>query len=74
MNLPTLRQLQYLVALVELQHFGKAAARCFVSQSTLSAGIMELENLLGARLLERTRRRVLPTPLGGEVAARARQM
>ncbi|AWJ92410.1 hydrogen peroxide-inducible genes activator (plasmid) [Azospirillum baldaniorum] len=70
--LPTLRQLHYLVAVVDRCHFGKAAEACLVSQSTLSAGIQELENLLGAPLLERTRRTVLPTPLGREIADRAR--
>jgi LysR family hydrogen peroxide-inducible transcriptional activator len=74
MNLPTLRQLQYLIAVVELRHFGKAAERCFVTQSTLSAGIKELESLLGAQLLERNNRKVLPTPLGVELCKRAQQL
>ena len=43
--LPTLKQLQYLVALQEHGHFGKAAEACFVTQSTLSAGLRELESL-----------------------------
>ncbi len=72
MALPTLRQLRYLVALDEHRHFGRAAATCFATQSTLSAGLQELEGLLGASLVERTRRRVLLTPLGEAVAARAR--
>lgn len=71
MNLPTLRQLHYLTAVVELKHFGHAAERCFVTQSTLSAGIQDLENILGEQLLERTNRKVLPTALGLEVASRA---
>ncbi len=62
MNLPSIRQLQYLLAVVELRHFGRAAERCFVTQSTLSTGIQELENMLGVKLLERTKRKVLPTP------------
>ncbi len=74
MHLPSIRQLQYLLAVVELRHFGQAAARCFVTQSTLSTGIQELENLLGAKLLERTKRRVNPTPLGLELADRARHI
>jgi LysR family hydrogen peroxide-inducible transcriptional activator len=69
---PTLRQLRYLVAVVDRCHFGQAAAACSVSQSTLSASIQELEDLLGAPLLERTRRSVVPTPLGRTVADRAR--
>ncbi len=74
MNLPTLRQLQYLVAVVEERHFGRAAGRCFVTQSTLSAGVHELESLLGTRLLERSKRKVLPTPLGEEMARRAQRI
>lgn len=71
MHLPTLRQLHYLTLVAELKHFGKAAEKCFVTQSTLSAGIQDLETLLGAPLLERTNRKVLVTPLGKEVAIRA---
>ncbi len=74
MALPTLRQLRYLVALDEHRHFGRAAAACFATQSTLSAGLQELEGLLGASLVERTRRRVLLTPLGEAVAARAQRL
>ena len=62
--LPTIKQLQYLVALHEHGHFGRAADACFVSQSTLSAGIRELESLLGVTLVERSRRVVRFTPLG----------
>ena len=72
MHLPTVRQLQYLVAVVDLNHFGQAAERCHVTQSTLSAGIAELENLLQVQLIERTRRRVQVTPLGAEIAQKAR--
>ena len=74
MNLPTLRQLRYLTAVVSLKHFGKAAEQCFVTQSTLSAGIQDLENLLGAPLLERTNRKVLVTALGHEIAERAQHI
>jgi len=70
--LPTLRQLQYLVALHERGHFGRAAESCFVSQSTLSASLRELESLLGVTLVERTRRVVHFTPLGNQVVAKAR--
>lgn len=71
MTLPTLRQLQYLVAVIDLKHFGQAAEQCFVTQSTLSAGIQDLENLLGITLLERTNRKVLPTSIGMEIAKQA---
>ncbi len=69
--LPTLRQLQYLVALHDHGHFGKAAEACFVTQSTLSAALRELENLLGVMLVERTRRVVRFTPIGSKIAAKA---
>ncbi|HEU0066222.1 MAG TPA: hydrogen peroxide-inducible genes activator [Sphingomonas sp.] len=70
--LPTLKQLHYLVALLDHGHFGRAADACFVSQSTLSAGIRELETLIGVTLVERTRRVVRFTPLGERIAAKAR--
>lgn len=72
--LPTLKQLQYLVALHEHGHFGRAAAACFVTQSTLSAGIRELESLLGVMLVERTRRVVRFTPLGERIVERAHRV
>lgn len=71
---PTLKQLQYLVALHEHQHFGRAAEATFVSQSTLSAGLRDLENLLGVILVERTKRAVRFTPLGHAVVAKAHRI
>jgi LysR family hydrogen peroxide-inducible transcriptional activator len=70
-HLPTLKQLQYLVALRRHGHFGKAADACFVTQSTLSAGLRELETLLGVTLVERTRRLVRFTALGEKIADKA---
>jgi LysR family hydrogen peroxide-inducible transcriptional activator len=70
-HLPTLKQLQYLVALRRHGHFGKAADACFVTQSTLSAGLRELEALLGITLVERTRRLVRFTALGEKIADKA---
>jgi len=70
--LPSLRQLSYLVTLSETLHFTEAARRSFVTQSTLSGGIMELERLLGGVLVERNRQNVRLTPLGEQVVARAR--
>jgi len=70
-HLPTIKQLQYLVALRQHGHFGRAAEACFVTQSTLSAGLRELENLLGVTLVERTRRVVRFTPLGAKIAEKA---
>ena len=65
---PTIKQLKYLVSVAQNLHFGKAAQECFVSQSTLSSGIQELEKLLNIKLIERTKRRVLLTPIGKQIA------
>ena len=73
-HLPTLKQLQYLVALRRHGHFGRAADACFVTQSTLSAGLRELEALLGVTLVERTRRLVRFTALGEKIADKAIRM
>ena len=73
MRQPTLKQLRYLCAVADHQHFGQAAVACHVSQSTLSAGILELEETLGVSLLERNNRKVILTPLGLEVVERARE-
>src|SRR5271165_1438401 len=70
--LPTLRQLKFLVALADRRHFGQAAEACYVSQSTLSAAIQELEQGLGVTLFDRTRRSVAPTGIGLEITERAR--
>jgi LysR family hydrogen peroxide-inducible transcriptional activator len=72
--LPTLKQLQYLVALKDFGHFGRAAEACFVTQSTLSAGLRELESLIGVVLVERTRRVVRFTPLGLRIADKAQRV
>lgn len=70
--LPSLKQLHYLVALSEQLNFTRAAEACFVSQPTLSAGLKELENILGTQLVERDRQVVLMTRIGLEIAGRAR--
>jgi LysR family hydrogen peroxide-inducible transcriptional activator len=67
-----LRDLQYLVALAEYRHFGRAAEASFVSQPTLSTQIRKLEDELGVALVERTPRKVLLTETGSEIARRAR--
>src|SRR4051812_15324318 len=72
--LPTLKQLQYLVTLHDHGHFGKAAESCFVTQSTLSASLRELESLIGVTLVERTRRVVRFTPLGIRITEKARRV
>lgn len=71
MMLPTLRQLQYLKALAEHGSFGRAAESAHVTQPTLSAGIQELEKVLGAPVVDRARSGVLLTPVGQEALRRA---
>jgi LysR family transcriptional regulator, hydrogen peroxide-inducible genes activator len=73
-NLPSLRQLRYLVALAEHRHFGRAATASHVTQSTLSAGLKELEGLLGVTLVERTKRSVMLTTLGQDIVRRAQRL
>lgn len=69
---PTLRQLEYAVAVADHRSFHEAAAACAVSQPGLSVQLRELESQLGVQLFERDRRRVLITPEGEVVVARAR--
>ena len=69
-----LRDLRYFVALADLQHFGRAASACFVSQPTLSTQIRKLEDELGVALVERAPRKVMLTPAGREIAERARRI
>ncbi len=71
-RLPTMKQLQYLVALADTQHFGRAAQRCYITQSTLSAGIRDLESVLGTAVAERSNRHVLMTNAGLQIAERAK--
>ena len=67
-----LRDLQYLIAVAETRHFGKAAQRCFVSQPTLSGQIKKLEDELGVTLFERSNRSVEITAVGQGVLEHAR--
>jgi len=69
-----LKDLRYLVAVADTRHFGQAAARCFVSQPTLSAQIKKLEDYLGVQLIERHPRRIALTDAGTQVVARARRI
>lgn len=73
-RLPSLRQLAYLVQVADALNFTQAAESCFVTQSTLSSGIRELEALLGTSLLERDKRRVRLTAAGEQAVARARTL
>lgn len=72
--MPSLRQLEYLVALADVLHFRRAAERCNTTQPTLSEQIKTLEDRLGAQLVERSRSGVLLTPIGARVADIARRM
>ncbi len=72
MNLPTVKQLRYIVELEKHAHFGKAAEACFVSQSAFSVAIRELESTLGTQLFDRTNRRVTITAMGQEIVVQAR--
>jgi LysR family hydrogen peroxide-inducible transcriptional activator len=67
-----LRALQYFVKLADLRHFSKAADACFVSQPTLSTQIKKLEEELGVQLVERAPKMIMLTPVGEEIAERAR--
>jgi len=69
--LPTLRQLQYLKLLAEHGSFSRAAEAAFVSQPALSAGVQELEKILGAQVVERTRGQIQLTAVGAEAVKRA---
>jgi len=69
-----LKDLRYLVAVADQRHFGRAAARCFVSQPTLSAQLKKLEQSLGVQLVERAPHKVALTPAGEQIVARARRI
>ncbi len=72
--MPSLQQLKYLALLSETLHFRRAAERAHVTQPTLSAQLSALEEKLGVQLVERSRSRVVMTPEGDEIAARARRI
>ncbi len=74
MNRPSLRQLEYLVALADHLHFGQAAKACGVTQPALSVQIQQLEELVGAQLIERTPKQILLTSAGESMAAGARRL
>ena len=72
--LPSLQQLRYLIALDEERHFGRAAEKSFITQSTLSASLRDLESTLDVTLVERDRRHVAFTAIGDAVVTRAREL
>ena len=70
----TLTELKYIVAVAEAKHFGRAAARSFVSQPSLSAAVKNLEDELGVRIFERGKNEVLVTAVGAQVVAQAKRV
>lgn len=70
----SLKQLTYALAVQHTHHFKQAAERCFVSQSTLSSAIAEMENQLGVQIFERDNKKVLITPIGEQILARAQEV
>lgn len=72
--MPTLQQLRYLAAIADTLHFRRAAEATRVTQPTLSAQLKEMEARLGVQLVERSRSRVILTPIGAEIAGRARRI
>ena len=74
MNYPTIKQLRYFIALVDHNHFGKAAQSCFVSQSAFSVAIKELESVLDSQLVDRTNKSVTVTNIGNETYSKAKEI
>ena len=70
----SIKHLRYFVALAQHRHFGRAADACAISQPALSLQIKDLEELLGAQLVERDRRQIQLTGLGETFAGRAQQI
>ncbi|WP_087025233.1 hydrogen peroxide-inducible genes activator [Thaumasiovibrio subtropicus] len=71
---PSLKQLHYLTTLYETRHFGAAAKQCYVSQSTLSSGIQNLEEMMNTQLIERDNKTLVFTSIGEEVVQRSRDI
>lgn len=70
----TIQQLEYILAVEKLRHFGQAAAACFVTQPTLSAQVSKLEKELGIVLFDRSKMPVIPTEIGVQVIAQAKKV
>lgn len=69
-----LRDFEYIIAVADEEHFGRASDKCNVSQPALSGQIKKLEETLGVKIFERTNRRVSVTPIGREIVAKARRL
>jgi len=70
----TLTQLEYIVAVDTFRHFANAAAKCFITQPTLSMQIQKLENELGLKIFDRSKQPVVPTEAGAEIILQARKI
>ena len=70
----TLQELRYAVTLARERHFGRAAAKCFVSQPSLSVAVKHLEDELGVALFERTKSEVVVTAIGAQILAQAEKV
>ena len=73
-RLPSMKQLQYLVALADTEHFGRAAERCNITQLYAQRGHRDLESVLGTAVAERSNRHVLMTRVGTTIAVRAKTL
>lgn len=69
-----LRDFEYIIAVADEEHFGRASEKCNVSQPALSGQIKKLEETLGVKIFERTNRRVSVTPIGREIVEKARRL
>ncbi len=70
----TLTELRYIVAVAQERHFGRAAARCFITQPALSLAIQKLEEELGASLFERRKNEIALTPIGAKIVHQAQRV
>ena len=70
----TLKQIDYALAVGKNLHFKKAADECYVSPSTLSNAITELETQLGVKIFERNNKKVIVTSLGHEILSKAKKI
>ena len=70
----TLKQIKYALAVEKNLHFKKAADECFISPSTLSNAITELESYLGVKIFERNNKKVILTSIGREILAKAKKI
>ncbi len=69
-----LQQLDYIIAVDTHRHFSEAAKKCFVTQATLSMMIQKLEDELGVKVFDRSKKPVKPTDIGKKIIAQARRI